>query len=115
MGQALVAGVPAPELPTELRPVTPPPLARETRSSAPSSSSGRRPPWTDDADAPCCELCRAAFTVLQRRHHCRRCGRCVCAACSPEEGFRPLPELGYEKPCRQCKVCVPPAAKTLPA
>jgi len=74
----------------------------------------KQPAWTADADALRCELCKTFFAAWRRRHHCRRCGRCVCSSCSPEEGFRPLPELGYAEPCRHCKVCSPPAARTLP-
>ena len=27
-------------------------------------------------------LCEKSFTKLKRKHHCRHCGRVVCAACS---------------------------------
>lgn len=37
--------------------------------------------WRPNAKA--CARCCAAFTLLRRRHHCRRCGECVCHACSP--------------------------------
>lgn len=33
-------------------------------------------------DLPECEVCFSRF-VFARRHHCRKCGRCVCSACSP--------------------------------
>jgi len=30
-----------------------------------------------------CSVCRLDFDLAFRRHHCRQCGRCVCAGCSP--------------------------------
>ena len=65
--------------------------------------------WTPDAAVTHCELCRAAFTlVLRRRHHCRRCGRCVCGDCTPIECWRPI--RGEMQ--RHCKSCVPPPARS---
>lgn len=37
--------------------------------------------WRPDTKA--CECCGVGFGLLTRRHHCRRCGRCVCGKCSP--------------------------------
>ena len=39
-------------------------------------------PWSPDG--PNCEICRAPFSVSRRRHHCRRCGLCVCDTCAPK-------------------------------
>eukprot|EP00931_Biecheleriopsis_adriatica_P111477 TRINITY_DN85864_c0_g1_i1.p1 TRINITY_DN85864_c0_g1~~TRINITY_DN85864_c0_g1_i1.p1 ORF type:complete len:237 (-),score=30.36 TRINITY_DN85864_c0_g1_i1:59-769(-) len=71
------------------------------------------PKWTPDSDAARCQLCQASFWMLSRRHHCRKCGRCVCSECSPEACRKPLPQFGYTQPCRQCKVCSPPAARVM--
>lgn len=39
--------------------------------------------WTEDYAADRCMLCRTSiFSMIIRRHHCRRCGRLVCHACS---------------------------------
>ncbi|XP_028160138.1 zinc finger FYVE domain-containing protein 26 [Ostrinia furnacalis] len=39
--------------------------------------------WAEDYSADRCMLCRASiFSMIIRRHHCRRCGRLVCHACS---------------------------------
>eukprot|EP00966_Prymnesium_polylepis_P222037 5137337-Prymnesium_polylepis.2 len=90
-------------LPTEIRP--------EVRPPAPQKVTTRQ--WTEDAEAPSCQLCKADFVFLfNRRHHCRKCGRCVCGDCSPPECFRPLPPQSFE-PVRQCKLCVPPQAKLM--
>jgi len=73
-----------------------------------------KPVWTRDCDAEVCELCKQAFTFLYRRHHCRKCGRCICAECSPQECMRPLPQLSYgSTPQRQCKACQPPCARSI--
>ncbi|CAI6337922.1 unnamed protein product [Periconia digitata] len=41
------------------------------------------PPWQSDADATHCFVCGSQFTWFYRKHHCRKCGRVVCSACSP--------------------------------
>eukprot|EP01033_Poteriospumella_lacustris_P024291 gene24291-gene20074 len=39
--------------------------------------------WESDKASSCCTLCTKKFgMLLQRRHHCRSCGRLVCGACS---------------------------------
>lgn len=48
-----------------------------------------------------------------RKHHCRKCGRCICHSCSPPECMRPLPQLGLMQPCRHCKVGLQGAQLTI--
>lgn len=47
--------------------------------------------WEDDAKVPRCPFCQQEFSWSFRRHHCRICGRVVCAdpqtACSTEVGL----------------------------
>ncbi|KAM3962427.1 zinc finger FYVE-type containing 26 spastizin [Aphomia sociella] len=39
--------------------------------------------WVEDYSADRCMLCHTSiFSMIIRRHHCRRCGRLVCHACS---------------------------------
>ena len=38
--------------------------------------------WIPDGKATSCMRCGRTFGWRRRRHHCRLCGRCVCAACS---------------------------------
>lgn len=43
------------------------------------------PTWEPDKSASACPLCSSAFTFLNRRHHCRKCGRVVCGECSQQQ------------------------------
>ena len=55
-----------------------------------------------------CVLCGASFTLLRRRHHCRKCGRLVCHLCSKDR-IR-LPGSGKRRQ-RACIVCVKSLSK----
>ena len=39
--------------------------------------------WTRDDASAVCPACGRMFTLLRRRHHCRRCGALACAGCAP--------------------------------
>ncbi|KUJ22747.1 FYVE-domain-containing protein [Mollisia scopiformis] len=41
------------------------------------------PRWQPDAEVTTCPICRSVFAFFNRKHHCRKCGKVVCAACSP--------------------------------
>jgi FYVE/RhoGEF/PH domain-containing protein 5/6 len=47
-----------------------------------AESDALAPVWVEDKNADACGLCDAKFTMFFRRHHCRKCGRLVCARCS---------------------------------
>jgi len=40
------------------------------------------PVWIPDSKTSSCMRCGRMFGWRRRRHHCRLCGRCVCASCS---------------------------------
>lgn len=40
------------------------------------------PEWVKDSDAPKCQGCNEEFTQINRRHHCRGCGKCMCGKCT---------------------------------
>ncbi|ETV65144.1 hypothetical protein H257_18070 [Aphanomyces astaci] len=62
--------------------------------------------WTADASSFCCSNCGEGFTLLNRRHHCRRCSKLVCAPCSSTRlGLRLFPGLP-QKMLRVCNGCV---------
>ena len=64
-----------------------------------------RPQWIRDADSNECMICNLPFTFFIRRHHCRRCGLCVCGYCAPPDNTRPIREWGMSDPVRHCKKC----------
>jgi len=55
--------------------------------------------WEDDS--PNCSLCGREVGNFTR-HHCRICGKCVCAGCSPSK----LQMEGYRRTQRACTPCV---------
>jgi len=64
--------------------------------------------WQPDAEASTCSMmaCNQAFNRFMRRHHCRLCGRVVCATCS--RGTRQLlPDSGAGRAAnmRVCDAC----------
>ncbi|XP_029349226.1 zinc finger FYVE domain-containing protein 26 isoform X2 [Echeneis naucrates] len=81
--------------------------AGRKRRSSPKFQPPDQPParkdWVPDTRQHVCMVCqRERFTMFNRRHHCRRCGRLVCHACSerkmPLEGC-PGDEV---RVCDQC-------------
>jgi len=57
--------------------------------------------WTQDSEVMDCTNCNSKFTLTKRRHHCRRCGKVVCKACSSNK--YQLVEGGAE--VRVCVLC----------
>jgi len=43
--------------------------------------------WIPDGKTTSCMRCGRMFSWRRRRHHCRLCGLCVCAACSGRVSF----------------------------
>ncbi|EEP76830.1 predicted protein [Uncinocarpus reesii 1704] len=41
------------------------------------------PKWQPDSEVSQCPICGLTFSFWCRKHHCRKCGRVVCASCSP--------------------------------
>jgi hypothetical protein len=55
-----------------------------------------------EEDVPNCGVCGKVFGPFLFRHHCRVCGRCVCAHCSPSSVLLP----GHTRVERACTPCV---------
>jgi len=57
--------------------------------------------WVSDKKVKQCMMnCGANFTLVNRRHHCRNCGKCVCGKCSNVKAI-----LNQQKPERVCTMC----------
>ncbi|XP_056283052.1 lateral signaling target protein 2 homolog isoform X1 [Pseudoliparis swirei] len=84
-------------------------LCQETISSSELAAKARDgqfedpPDWVPDEDCNSCIACKAPFTVIRRKHHCRSCGKIFCSRCSSHSA--PLPRYGQVKPVRVCTHC----------
>ena len=79
------------------------PALQQLLDEAAQKAVGNVPRWVPDEQSECCTYCRRKFTVQHRRHHCRKCGALLCAACTQYK--LDLPELFFKKPVRVCVVC----------
>merc|ERR1719468_266514 len=61
--------------------------------------SGRK--WKDDSEVTSCTKCNGAFSLTNRKHHCRNCGDIFCKDCSNKQAIID----GYKKPQRVCDSC----------
>lgn len=60
--------------------------------------------WVKDEDVSSCMCCkRTKFSLLTRRHHCRRCARVVCSNCSQNKIM--IPDVYGELLVRVCDDC----------
>nr|XP_046268068.1 lateral signaling target protein 2 homolog isoform X2 [Scatophagus argus] len=84
-------------------------LCQETISSSEVAAKAREgqfedpPDWVPDEACNSCIACKAPFTVIRRKHHCRSCGKIFCSRCSSHSA--PLPRYGQVKPVRVCTHC----------
>uniref|UniRef100_A0A3Q2U8G3 Lateral signaling target protein 2 homolog n=1 Tax=Fundulus heteroclitus TaxID=8078 RepID=A0A3Q2U8G3_FUNHE len=84
-------------------------LCQETISSSELAAKAREgqfedpPDWVPDDACNSCITCKAPFTVIRRKHHCRSCGKIFCSRCSSHSA--PLPRYGQVKPVRVCTHC----------
>ncbi|XP_076257835.1 pleckstrin homology and FYVE domain containing family member rush hour isoform X1 [Rhynchophorus ferrugineus] len=84
------------------------------RKSGKKAVSEHAAVWVPDVEAPVCMHCKKTqFTLINRRHHCRKCGSVVCGPCSNKRFLLPNQS---SKPLRVCLQCyeVLTAAKTNP-
>ncbi|XBI10151.1 1-phosphatidylinositol-3-phosphate 5-kinase FAB1B isoform X2 [Aegilops tauschii subsp. strangulata] len=63
--------------------------------------------WMPDQSCRVCYDCDAQFTILNRRHHCRHCGRVFCARCTANSVPRSLGDAAREdiERIRVCNYC----------
>jgi hypothetical protein len=59
--------------------------------------------WVPDEEAPECMDCHGKFTLINRRHHCRECGRVFCKKCCSKTIA--LPQSAKLEKVLVCNVC----------
>ncbi|KAF2230273.1 hypothetical protein EV356DRAFT_346818 [Viridothelium virens] len=72
--------------PIDLTGLDRPPVSTPTRQNQEGRRRGNEyvlPRWQPDSEVSHCPVCGTAFSFFFRKHHCRKCGRVVCATCSP--------------------------------
>ncbi|KNA25952.1 hypothetical protein SOVF_001970 [Spinacia oleracea] len=66
--------------------------------------------WMPDHSCRVCYDCDAQFTVFNRRHHCRICGRIFCGKCTansvPANSLKPSTLLDEWEKVRVCNYCL---------
>lgn len=65
--------------------------------------------WIPDANVDVCCGCKSAFGLLNRKHHCRFCGKIFCSYCIPHMQWIPSMHDKYmeykDNPQKCCKYC----------
>jgi zinc finger FYVE domain-containing protein 1 len=59
--------------------------------------------WQKDEDITSCNCCHILLGDSERKHHCRACGKGVCATCSPWK--HRVPSKGWMNEVRVCNIC----------
>eukprot|EP01125_Pyxidicula_operculata_P014523 TRINITY_DN4840_c0_g1_i1.p1 TRINITY_DN4840_c0_g1~~TRINITY_DN4840_c0_g1_i1.p1 ORF type:complete len:669 (+),score=114.17 TRINITY_DN4840_c0_g1_i1:138-2144(+) len=61
------------------------------------------PIWQPDDAVQSCHTCKSKFTMFNRRHHCRNCGKCICGNCSKQSCL--VKAVHSKLPVRVCDPC----------
>eukprot|EP00756_Hemistasia_phaeocysticola_P034900 Hpha_TRINITY_DN1654_c0_g1::TRINITY_DN1654_c0_g1_i1::g.48737::m.48737 len=77
-------------------------LSAGTEEDDEVSEEGSPAGWVPDDQAIACALCEKSFTALRRKHHCRKCGGCVCSGCSQARESLPG-HVEEQRVCDKCK------------
>ncbi|KAE8768958.1 1-phosphatidylinositol-3-phosphate 5-kinase FAB1A-like [Hordeum vulgare] len=86
---------------------SPPPAPKAAAADVPQPHDLSRDFWMPDQSCRVCYDCDAQFTILNRRHHCRHCGRVFCARCTANSVPRSLGDATREdiERIRVCNYC----------
>jgi len=78
--------------------------AVKKKTEALSKPNSKLPPWVPDEEQNKCWSCNTGFgVILNRKHHCRKCGNIFHDKCAPH--FMEIKEHGYKDPVRICTAC----------
>ncbi|KAK4312286.1 hypothetical protein Pmani_016267 [Petrolisthes manimaculis] len=73
------------------------------RKSGKKAAENHAAVWVPDKETQVCMHCKKTqFTLINRRHHCRNCGRVVCGPCSSK---KIMLQHQSSKPLRVCLSC----------
>ena len=73
------------------------------KQSGKKSSDSHAAVWVPDSETNTCMHCKKVqFTLVNRRHHCRKCGVVCCNTCSSKRFLLPAQS---SKPLRVCMTC----------
>jgi len=73
------------------------------RKTGKKSAEAHAAVWVPDEKAKLCMHCKKTeFTVLNRRHHCRNCGKVVCGPCSSKKWVIPHVSSKALRVCFSC-------------
>lgn len=73
------------------------------KKSGKKASDSHAAVWVPDSEANMCMHCKKVqFTLVNRRHHCRKCGVVCCNTCSSKRFLLPAQS---SKPLRVCASC----------
>ncbi|KFO24196.1 zinc finger FYVE domain-containing protein 26 [Fukomys damarensis] len=79
------------------------PYSQPLLEFVPPATPPARHQWVPDETESVCMVChKEHFSMFNRRHHCRRCGRLVCSSCSSK---KMVVEGCGENPTRVCDQC----------
>lgn len=67
-----------------------------------AAKEAEAPVWQPDGSAKECTICKTGFTAFTRRHHCRSCGKLVCANCSTNRLILPNIDKSQQRVCDNC-------------
>merc|ERR1711907_701896 len=79
------------------------PLKRKAEEIEALLQATEPPTWASDSDHKVCFHCNTAFTLVNRRHHCRHCGVVFCGACTSKKVV--VERMGFTEPIRVCDEC----------
>ena len=60
------------------------------------------PVWVPDSHVTMCQSCAVVFSLTCRRHHCRACGRVLCAACTDNRAPLRYNQFQAARVCDSC-------------